>query len=133
MKLEVSYHREAKLGVFKLTGAKDFPGAKATWEQMGKAISKDNAGSLLVFDDAVSTLSGVEVLDLVQWLRDTRFPYDVKVAIVDAKLPAGTNNAFGETLVQNRGWSLIRDFADEAMAREWLSGVGGGSGTHAPA
>jgi len=125
MNLDVSYRREGALGTFALSGSKDFASARATWERIRTAIRNDKLAGVLVFDDAVSTLSGVEVLDLVQWLLDTQFPYDAKIAIVDPKLPAGTNNAFGETLVRNRGWSLIRVFADEKRAREWLFATNG--------
>jgi len=116
----ITYTREGDLGVFVLEGHKNFENAKDAWRRFRQAIADDNLRAVLVHDGTANSISPVEIIEIEGWMRTLAFPPHIKLAIVDGRDPGISDNPFGETVVRNRGWSLISVFADEAAARTWL-------------
>jgi len=120
MQLNCEYQKEGEIGVFRLSGEKSFEDAKATWEKIGLRIQGDHLKSVLMFDVSESKLKPLEVIEVAKNFERIKFPYAVKVAIVDPRPPSKSNNSFGETVAHNRMWQLISVFKDEVSARAWL-------------
>jgi len=120
VKLHYDYQKEDRLGVFRLSGEKSLEDALEAWGKIGSSILNDGLKSILMFDDSVSHLKPHEVLEVVKHFKKIKFPYNVKVAIVDPRPSSRSNNSFGETVAHNRMWDLISVFKDEVSARTWL-------------
>jgi hypothetical protein len=114
------YRREGNLGIHELSGEKTYAEAKGTWETIRDSIRADHLDALLILDQTRSSLSAAEVVDIEQWFTEIGLPRFIKIAIVDGKTAAESDNMFGETVARNRGWPLITVFSSEAAARVWL-------------
>ena len=115
------YTRNNDLGIVELTGKKDFGQARRIWERIRQFIRNDGLSGIIVVDRMTNGLTEHHVFELGKWLGSSRFPRRVKVAIVDpGKTAQGNMNAFGETVLLNRGFYNIRVFPDHQTASAWL-------------
>jgi hypothetical protein len=120
VKIFCRYYREETLGIFELEGEKVLADVKTTWDIIRQAIANDQLQSVLIRDRAKDCLRSHELIALEQWLVQSHFPRQVKVAIIDSGLTNLSQNSFFETVLRNRGWWLISVFPNEQGARRWL-------------
>ncbi len=115
------YTRTDDLGIVELTGEKDSGQARRIWERIRQFIRNDGLAKIIVVDRMTNALTEHHVFELGKWLGSSRFPRGVKVATVDpGKTAQGNMNAFGETVLLNRGFYNIRVFPDYDAASTWL-------------
>lgn len=115
------YTRNNDLGIVELAGEKDLGQARRIWERIRQSIRNDGLAKIIVVDRTTTALTEHHVFELGKWLESSRFPRGVKVAIVDpGKTSQGNMNAFGETVLLNRGFYNIRVFPDHETAGAWI-------------
>jgi len=121
MSLNIKYRFSNGLGIFHVSGEKDFTNAKLVWKRIHQSIADENTSAVIIYDELIDRLSVVQVLDIEKWLNHIGFPKSKKVAIVDANADGKSLNRFGEDVAVNRGWYNIRVFSSESNAQEWLN------------
>ena len=121
MECSFRYTRNNDLGIVELTGKKDFGQARWIWEGILYSIRDDGLAKVIIVDLMIDSLTELHVCELGKWLGSCRFLRGVKVAIIDpTKTAEGNMNAFGETVLLNRGFYNIRVFPDHETAGLWL-------------
>ncbi|HON38710.1 MAG: hypothetical protein ACOX3E_03195 [Desulfomonilia bacterium] len=121
MECSFRYTRNNNLGIIELAGEKDFRQVMQIWERIRQFIRNDGLDGIIIVDRMTNALTEHHMFELGKWLGSSQFPRGVKVAIVDpGKMSQGNMNAFGETVLLNRGFYNIRVFPDHETAGTWL-------------
>ena len=115
-----TYKRYGALGLFEVDGDRDLAASLDFWTNLAWRATQEQLAGVLIRDQARDCLQAHEIMLIEQTLRDAGLPYTLPVAIVDRDATEQGNNRFGELVVGNRGWSLIRVFRKEADAWAWL-------------
>ena len=122
-RLHSEYQREGDCGVFVLTGHRDFASSCDFWRAVIARVRTDGLHGVLIHDSAQDHLQMYEILAIEQLFHAEGLPRNLPVVLVDADAGYDSANVFGELVVQNRGWPLIRVFRAEAAARAWMAPV----------
>lgn len=121
MECSFIYTRKGDFGMVELAGKKDFSHSRQIWERILQFIVNDCLTKMLVIDNMINAITEHHVFELGKWLSTSQFPREVRIAIVDPeKSVQGNMNAFGETVLLNRGFYNIRVFSDNESASAWL-------------
>lgn len=120
-RLHAEYQREGDCGVFVLAGHRDFASACDFWSRLIAQARADDLHGVLIRDCAQDHLQMYEILEIEKLFHAQGLPRNLPVALVDADAGYDSANVFGELVVQNRGWPLIRVFREEAAARTWMA------------
>lgn len=119
-RLHVEYQREGDCGVFVLTGHRDFVSSCAFWRTVIAHVRADGLNGALIRDRAQDHLQMYEILEIEKLFHAEGLPRNLPVVLVDADAGYDSANVFGELVVQNRGWPLIRVFREESAGRDWM-------------
>lgn len=119
MSLSIDYKVEGGIGVFHIQGKEGHDDLFHAWSLILRAIREDDLKSVLLLDSAGKSASTDDLMDLEEWLQKVNFPRHIKVAMVVLNPAAKNFDEVKASIASLKGWE-IRDFDDEARAREWL-------------
>ena len=120
-RLHTEYQREGDCGVFVITGRRDFVSSCAFWRSVITRVRTDGLHGVLIRDGAQDHLQMYEILEIEKLFYAEGLPRNLPLVLVDADAGYDSANVFGELVVQNRGWPLIRVFREESAGRAWMA------------
>ena len=118
-----AYKRYGALGLFEIEGDRDLAASRDFWANLARRAHQDQLAGVLIRDEAHDCLQSHELMLIEQLLRDAKLPRSLPIAIIDPDASPHGNNRFGELVVSNRGWSMIRVFKKEAEAWAWMDAL----------
>lgn len=120
MKLTSAYRRYGDLGLFEVAGERDLAASCLFWRTLALQVNRDKCACILIRDLASDKVQPYEIMLIEKAMAESGLSRSLPIAIVDEDATQECNNRFGELVVQNRGWPLIRVFLKESEAWAWL-------------
>ncbi len=124
MKLTTTYRLIGRLGLFEIAGERDLASACTFWSKLARQANRDNCACVFIRDQAIDKVTLHEIILIEKTIEESNLPRSLPIAILDEEASRERANRFGELVVQNRGWPLIRVFHRESEAWAWLDSLG---------
>lgn len=90
------------------------------WKELVSTCKKNNRFICLVEGNMDNPLSTMAAFDHGELLREVGIDHTYKVAYADLNPETNKAAKFGETVLHNRGFTMVRIFTSTKEAKEWL-------------